>query len=344
MKNVWSYLILVLVIVGGIYGGYYYFSKTQIFGLQTAKSDGFLWGVTVNPDSVRKYNKKMFVDELDLVNRLGAQWIRIGYDYTAKSRLSKYGTIIDESLAKKINVVLMIDSSSPVTGLTDPYADGQKVATEVATNFKGKVKYYQILNEQGGTTIKGAQYPGEKETDFDPVKYQKVVAWDNGAIATIRKIDPSAKIIITCHWTHYAYIDMIMRDKVDFDILGWDWYSDMGPMKDKKIVDGTLLVDKLRSYNKPIILSEVNWTPTNGERFNEPEQSDFIQSMAQWAKSTNYIKGFFVHELVDSAPFGTQKANYFGLVKFKQISIGIYDYGDLKQAFTTYGSVIKANQ
>lgn len=148
----------------------------------------------------------------------------------------------------------------------------------------------------------------------------------------------SAKVVITVHWTHTAYVDMILKDKVDFDILGWDWYADMGLMNEKKLTDGTLLVDKLRSYKKPIILAEVNGTATD----KQDAQADFIANMAEWAYNSGFIKGFFVHELSDTAEWPGRKANFFGLVKVKKIPGGTYsyDFGDPKDAFYAYQKVI----
>lgn len=335
MKKIWLYLVLIVVVILG--GLFIYLTLTS-----RAILPKFMWGVTANPDSVRKYSSKSWKQEMTYITKLGVGWVRVGYDNSVAGRAAKYDNIVTAANENKVNVILQIDSTKPISQIDNPYADGQKVGTEVATAFKGRVHYYQILNELGGTALKSGNMSGEKESDFDSIKYQKIRDWVDGATTAIKGIDPSAKTIITFHWTHYAMLDMLVRDNVKYDILGWDWYSDMGLMQDKKIADGTLLIDKLKSYNKPIILAEVNYQPKNpGSATDEAGQVKFIQQMADWARSTEAIKGFFVQELADAAPFGTQKASYFGLVKVKPIpDSSSYDFGDLKPAFMAYKDLV----
>jgi len=345
MKKNWIFIVLILVIIVG--GVIIFLTARKGGGAAPIAKQKFMWGVTANPDSARKYNSKMWKQEVAFINQLGVDWVRVGYDNSVSNRESKYNSIVDVAEAAKVNVILQIDSTQPIAKITDAYSDGQKVGTEVATMFKGRVHYYQILNELGGTALKGGNMSGENFSDFDPTTAKKLEDWVKGATDAVKKIDPSAQTIITFHWTHYALLDKMVSDGVKFDVLGWDWYSDMGLMQDKKIADGTLLVDKLKSYNKPIVLAEVNYQPkgkTPNSESDLAEQVKFIQSMADWAKTVGQIKGFFVQELVDAAPFGSQKASYFGLVKVKQVpDSSNFEFGDLKPAFNTYKEIISKN-
>jgi len=344
VRNLLIGLLLIIVIGGGGYLGWYYFQKNATKNLQQKSTEEtkipFMWGVNVNPSPVRRYNLEMWRQQTDYVADLGTSWIRVLFDWHANNKFAMYDEMIAEAEARNINVFLSLESSEPVETVKNPYKDGYTVASEISKHYKGRIDYYQILNEQGGIVVKGWEYSGEKESDFDPDKYNQVREWSKGAIAAIRENDPDAKIVISAHWTHVAYVQMLLKDKVDFDILGWDWYSDMKLMENKRLADGTLLLDKLESFGKPIILTEVNAVSTSDNKPDENEQANFIKDMANWAYKSGVIRGFFVHELVDTAPQADTSANYYGLITFKKASDGGYVLGDLKKAFYTYKKII----
>lgn len=345
-----TFLIILLALIIGGGGGYFVYSK--YFKNQTGSSitshrtvttenyqEPFQWGINVNPSPVRNYSLEMWSKQMKYVTDLGCGWIRLVYGANVSNRLEIFDEMINDANKRNIQVLLSLDSTEPVQTIPNPYEDGYNVAKEVTEHYKGKIKYYQILNEVGGTVVKGAEFGGEKESDIDTQKYSQVKEWSKGAIAAIRKSDPDAYIVIDSFWTHYKVVEMLIRDGINFDILGWNWYSDMKMMGEKKLADDSLLVDKLKSFNKPIILAEVNGAPING-KVNENSQAKFIQEMADWAYNSGIINGFYVHELVDIAPTPTREEGYFGLIKFKKSPDGGYTYGDPKKAYEVYKNLI----
>lgn len=335
------FLIVFLALIIGVGGGYFaynaYFAGKP--GHVTAKNykEPFMWGVDTNPSALGNYNYAAWKKQIGYVNDLGTKWIRLGFDNDAPDKFKIFDDMINAANNKGINIFLGIGSTKPVLTIDDTYQDGYNVASEISAHYKGKIKYYQLMSEQGSGASKGAAYSGENESDYVPENYNKVKEWMRGASTAIRKNDPNAYIIITDQWLHTAYIQMLIRDNIDFDIIGWDWYGGMNMMGDKKLADGTLLVDKLKSFNKPIILTEVNYTSDNSTDVDyEKEQSDFIKSMAEWAHQSGYIKGFFVFKLVDSRPLPDNPNDCCALIKFKKINT----FGDRRQAFDTYAAVI----
>ena len=343
MKKTYLIVLACLLIGGG--GGYFawkFFSGKAKPTSSPSTSDStdnseFMWGVDVNPSAIGNYNLETWNKQLYYVSLLNTNWIRLAFDNDPANKFTIFDEMIGAANTAGINVYLGIGSTKPILDIKDTYQDGNTVGKEIATHYKGKIKYYQLMSEQGSTALKGSSYSGEKESDYDKAKYEKVREWMKGASAAIRKVDPNAKLIITDQWTHTAYFDMLARDKVDFDIIGWDWYSGMGPMGERKLADGTLLVDKLKSFNKPIILAEVNFTPDVKTGTGQQAQSDFIKSMAEWAYNSGYIKGFIVFKLVDYRPTKDNPNDCCALIKFKSINV----FGDKRQAFDTYAAIIE---
>lgn len=299
----------------------------------------FMWGVNVNPSAIGNYTIDTWALQMAFVQQLGTPWIRLSFDNAPSNKFQIFDEMINKAEAQGTNVYLGLGSTKPVTSIDDTYKDGFNVGSEVASHYKGKIKYYQLMSEQGSTALKGPQYTGENESDYNPAKYAKVRDWMKGASDAIRKADPNAYLVITEQWTHTAYIEMLLRDNVQFDIIGWNWFGDMGMMNTRKLKSGTLLIDKLKSFNKPLILAEVNYRPGAGG-MDENKQSEFIQKMADWAYNSGVIKGFFVHELVDIAPRGGNKADHYGLMYYKQRPGGGFTFGDVKRAFLTYHNLL----
>jgi len=349
MKRIYLIVLACLILGGG--GGYYvwkYFSgkdgsasspsqSTSGSADKTTDNGEFMWGVDVNPSSIGNYNLETWNQQLYYVTLLKTKWIRLAFDNDPANKFTIFDEMIEAANAKGIDVFLGIGSTKPILDIKDTYKDGNTVGKEIATHYKGKIKYYQLMSEQGSTALKGPSYNGENESDYDKAKYEKVRQWMKGASDAIRKADSNAKLVITDQWTHTAYLDMLARDKVDYDIIGWDWYSGMGPMGERKLADGTLLVDKLKSFNKPIILAEVNFTPDVKTGTGQQAQSDFIKGIAEWAYNSGYIKGFFVFKLVDYKPTKDNPNDCCALIKFKSIN----KFGDMRQAFDTYAEIIK---
>ena len=347
MKNfLIVFLALIVGLVGGYFGWRYYvnWSSTAGHSQKTITSENyqepFMWGVNVNPSALRKYSLESWNKQLKYVNQLGASWIRLSFDNEPSNKFEIYDEMIKAAEERQINIFLGLGSSKPIETIDNTYNDGYNIADEISKHYKGKIKYYQLMSEQG-SGASNQNVSGEKESDYDPQKYEKVREWMKGASTAIRKNDQAAYIVITDQWLHTAYFEMLIRDKIDFDIIGWDWFGDMGLMEDKKLEDGTLLIDKIKSFKKPIILAEVNGRPDPKKGMNEQKQSDFIKQMADWAYNSGFIKGFFVHELVDLRPTEDKpQGDFYGLMEFKKSSDGGYTFGDKRMAFNTYLEII----
>ncbi len=339
MKKNWIFLVIGGVVVLGIIIGIFIASR----GAKQGNPNAFMWGVMTRQSSLQNYSLDYWNQELDYNTKLGVNYIKIDYDAHAGYKRSV--EMVQAARDKKFNVLFTF-APADILKVKKPYDEGYSLGKKLGTKLKDNVTYYQLMSESASTALKGAQYTGMKESDYDSAKYQIVMNWLKGASDGVKVGDPEAKIVINDQWTHFAFFDMINRDGVKFDILGWNWFSDMGFLGDKKLDDGTLVFDKLKSFNKPIILTEVNARPDSNKGMDEDLQSDYIQKMADWAYANKTaIKGFYVLELTDqpAEQIRKEKSEYYGLIKFKKNADGTFTFGELKKAFTTYKNIIKTN-
>jgi len=222
-----------------------------------------------------------------------------------------------------------------------------KAAGDLAKHFKGKVRYYQLLNEVSGAALKGPSQPGtDFARDFDQTKYRQIRDWVKGAGQGIKAADPSAKLLVSGQWTHTAMFEQLIKDGVSFDIIGWNWFSDMGDDLNKPIVAETgqqkiTLLEKLRGFGKELWITELNYRPgANGQ--DEAAQAAYVKKVAETIYNYDVFKGLFVFELMDQSEVASKggKSEYYGIVKFAKDAQGNWIIGAPKQAFDAYKSVI----
>lgn len=347
LKKFLPYLILVLVIVGGIYGGYYYFSKTQVFGLKTAKSDNFAWGVTMRPNALAKYTSKSWDAQLANVKELGTTYTRFAWEWDAKPSPEKFlDGLLNKNEKLGLESYLIIESDKPISTLADPYQSGYDIASKIGTQFKGRIKYYQLLNEGSAEILVNGTANGQEAGHYNATAYKKLLAYMKGLSDGLTKTDPGAKKVVTMVYTHYVYLDWLQRDQLNYDVIGVDWYDWMDKFEDKKLEDGTTLYEKLKSYNKDLIFAEINSLPGVDPVnkmlktvVDEEKQAKFIAEEAAWAwQNRQFFKGFFVLELVDN--INTKYPEYFGLVKSEKNEKGVFMPGTKRKAFAAYKAVI----
>ena len=337
------YLILAVFVILGIFIGIYIANKNGANISLPAKQSSFMWGVLTRQSSLQNYTLEFWNKELDYDKQLGVNWIKVDYDAHAGYKRSV--EMVGAATAKKLNVLFQF-APADILKSQKPYEDGYDLGFKMGSKLNNEVTYYQLMSEAASTALRGPEYTGEKESDYDAAKYTIVMNWLKGASDGVRFADPKAKIVINDQWTHFAFFNMIARDGVKYDILGWNWFSDMGFLGDKTLSDGTKVFDKIKSFNKPIIFTEINARPDSIKGMDENVQADFIAKMADFAwANKDVVKGFYVLELTDQPPPQTpsKKPEFYGLIHFKQNADGTYTFGELKKAFTTYQSIIKSH-
>lgn len=175
---------------------------------------------------------------------------------------------------------------------------------------------------------------GDKPEHYEDGRYELAKAVLLGLADGVREASKNAKRIInTGGWLHYGFIQRLIDDKVQFEILGWHWYSDMGDITN---VRGNFnLWGHLTSFGKPIWITEIN--RRNGSiNENEEEQANYIKEVASQIRNLKEIKAFFVYELLDELYFGKDNPeSYYGFVKLKKNEENLWVVGEKKQAFDT---------
>ncbi len=317
-------------------------SPSSTYKLPSAND--FQWGINTSPNGLAAYTPETWQQQIDIIKKLGARWIRMGWEAEAGTYVYVRENEVFGALWKNgINIIL---GFGPAAGWekpeTDTYNEGYLLAKQISSYYKGRIPIYQILNEGDAMTVISQTSSGELTTDFDPAKVAKIKGYLEGASKGLREGDPAAKTVITTVCTQTGYLDLIASDSnIKFDYVGLDWYNWCDPIGSKKRDDGkTLVVTKLKSYGKPMIITEANAWPKLDEAtgkstiVDEDLQASTISDTAEWAYANkDWVKGFYVFSLFDDkfsdnplyfGIYGTQRNGHYSAATVPKKAYNIY--------------------
>jgi|GEM_PF-995855 len=370
--------ILVLALAAGVGIGFGTIIKNRNKNKNTApqeqKSDyksEFIWGAQGGAFVLNRlddpYKPENVDKQIEFAKKLGINLIRANLEISKKDSpfeitpLEKANDdFINRVADAKLQILLVLDPDIPKTvGKANYEEEGYKLGSYAAKHYKGKVKYYQIANEVTGTIVKPAEdngktFNGNYGVQYSQARYDAVLGWVKGMSRGIRENDTDAKIVLCGHWILYDVIQKLISDGVDFDILGWSWYSTDGDdvtRREYNWGDHMNLAEKLYSIKKDVWIVETNYDHGsfgNGKISSsegEKKQAEFIGKFANNVYNSGYFKGFIVFTLFDNpinAEIAAEREAHWGLVEVKKIN------GDIKvtrekPAFNTYKKFISSH-
>lgn len=294
----------------------------------------FQWGVHLRPGlfPTNADNMKALPGQFALMKDLGITTVRTEYEVNNES-LNK--TILQQAKAHGLQVVFIIPFG-PNDIKTDPklYDNAYKYVKDIVSKHKGQVPVWQLGTEVATVAMKSPNLHGVDAVDYPDSTYKPVATWMMAATRAVKDADPGAKRLINDQWIHVGFFDKFIKEGGQFEMIGWNWFSDMGTNFERPVIDRNTgqrydLMKKLKSYNKEIWLTEVN--RRNGNQDGDSKaQADFIETMAKYAYNSKTIKGVLVFHLM-----GEQG---YGLVNVDE---GQKKIGSKKEAFTRYQGLIR---
>jgi len=328
------------------------------------ESVGFVWGVSDAMYQVDGYSPSIGARQIGYINELGVNTVRVNLERTVQLNPLKFtfdeqanDDFINQLSQNGKDICLIIDgdiiNSLKIEGFNYERA-GFELGSYAAKRYKGKVKYIQTANEVSGTIVKPSDpdFKGETFNDGDydikysVDRYKATLGWVKGMSKGIRNSAPKIKIVLSGHWILYDVINRLQADGVDFDILGWAFYSTDGTDITKRDIGDGKSIDlaaELSKIGKPIWIIESN--ADKGSLKGERPQADFIKNFISNLPKAVSIKGFFVYTLFDDpGPSGyTDLDNtHWGLIEVKVDANGQPQFRK-KLAFYTYKDMIASS-
>lgn len=261
--------------------------------------DKFQFGVCAHNPShgcCTGYPKRMMTKHLELARDLGVKLYRVDVSRTDDEWLDE---LVRQSADMGLELMLIVYDAD--------------YAGIIAERYRGKIRYYQVLNEiDCGAFKKVPGQPdasGRKISHFDEEKLEAEAERCRRIIAALRSGDPDARICINGTWMHYGMIDYMLQNGVEFDVLGWDWYSNM-----EAGYGIESCVEDLLKYGKDVLFCETNiWPHTHTDK----DRADYICGLMDFLYNhpSQRVIGMIVYELLDEHGHSVESERSFGLVE-----------------------------
>ncbi|MDB5062852.1 MAG: hypothetical protein JWP67_2695 [Mucilaginibacter sp.] len=195
------------------------------------------------------------------------------------------------------------------------YQLGKTLGSNFAAKYGKYFTYYNLGNDQELRLL----YPnktGQNSSDYDRAKFNVVAAYLKGMDEGIKSKDSDAKTMIGAGWLHYGFLKMCESYGVKFDVVAYQWYSDMEApaAKSHNIPDITKKLSSLFP-NKPIWFTEFNFRYKANSSTNETDQNAFVTKFIAKCKANPQVKVAIVYQLFDEPYKGTQERSY-GILKW----------------------------
>lgn len=326
-----------------------------------ASAEDFHWGVNGHPFQQEGYRAVPLAEQLALLTDLGVGWYRNDWSQARfEAAPDTYDAFIEAAARKGIHILPVIFPSLGSSGDAAPEAiraASRAFARTVASRYKGKITHWELANERdnlamirkgerdrNGRLWEWGDPAGNKPEHYEEGRYQKVKAELLGLYEGIKEADPEALTIVDSGgWLHYGFFErLVHEDNVPFDILGWHWYSEMGALT--REVDGVHVLEQLKSYGKPIWVTEINRRSGSlGGKFHE--QAQYLVESAKQALDYPGVDAFFAYELLDEPYFGADNPeSHYGLVEIVKGLDRRWRVRRKKEAFEAYRAIITGNR
>ncbi|NII27327.1 DUF4214 domain-containing protein [Pseudoflavitalea sp. X16] len=274
---------------------------TEEYNLPIRVDSNFKWGVSGHPLTQEPYLNNHAL-QADLIKELNASYYRIDISHNADgevNNLSYFNAIITQTAAKNIQLIPIIFPPDTATlysyTVSEAETKGYLLGKGFASRYKQYFNYYQLGNEEDSKLLPTVSTPaGTLISDYS--RTDRVPIWLSflrGMITGVKEEDPTAKTIVTNGgWYHYGYFLLLDSAGIDYDILGYHWYSG--------IPDYLNILNTLQTTfaSKEVWFTEVNVqdstilvTPT----LHRKRIEDLISHLDQRSN----VKAFFIYELFD---------------------------------------------
>lgn len=319
---------------------------------ETGKYNGrtdFVWGVSGHH---RAYNSYSQDPELYIkaVAEMGVKLYRMNIHVTSQEDIAYLDKCVMLCDAYGLDIAVLLYLQDDLDANTNYYE-------MIASRYDGKsghglIDYFEVGGEEEVPLLL-KKYPvngpaGDSVDHYYESDLIELQAKFASAIKGIRQSGSPAKVMIDFSHMHYAPLLYMYERGLDFDIIGLDWYTNMGPLN--QILDPVI-----EKFPHDIFITETNLWQNEGVDENNIENWNTVFEFMDIAYASDRVKGFCFYELMDEPEFedndGFSQEAHFGLIKanrdgtFKEIKPiynhlkGIFGGGPVKKQEIVYENV-----
>lgn len=305
----------------------------------------FQWGINGHPFTQHDYRQSTWKQQFLLLKDLGVNVYRIDMPLISNGLARNDRMVVDffDGLAD-INVkpmpVVFPSEKKGLKDSLDAYETYFSQGKSFAERYGDWIEVMEVGNEWDVRAMNANRnVDGMRKSHYDKSLSREVMWILKGFIDGVKAVKPKMSISVSLIWTHLYYLDMLAYHGVDYDIIGYHWYSNMGNLFDVRPPYGDLLGKVKNKYKKEIWVTELN-TKEGTRKIDEEEQEKYLRINLEQLLEQGIINGFFIYELFDQPALESkypQEARY-GLTFHKD---GIYKK---KPAYSSFKALISRSK
>lgn len=304
----------------------------------------FVWGINGHPLTQQEYNYKTLNDQIRFLSDLGVNYYRIDVP------IAKDGQARNETYLLDLLDKLKASNIKPMFAIfpkgNKNYSDSLAVYQyyfSIGQKFVERYGKYLDVVEVGNEwdlklMKKNAMNDGRKASHYQTTLIGKQMWLLAGIVDGLKSKKPSLKVSMSLTWVHWYYLDILKRYKINYDIIGYHWYSNMGNITNVTPPYGDILPKIEKKYNKEIWITEFN-TYQGTKKASFEKQESYIKGSLNDIVRQGIVKGFFIYELFDQPSLTNYPAEMsYGLLYKEQ---GKYK---TKPVYKTFKEIIKRSK
>lgn len=265
----------------------------------------FAWGVNGHPLTQQAYKYRTLNDQIQLLKDLGVGYYRIDVPINAegKARNEPYFLELLEKLkaagVKPMPALFPSGIGGAESDSISIYNKYFSVGEKFINRYGGHLDVLEVGNEWDLKLMKkNARNDGRKASHYQTHLIGKQMWMLAGIIDGMKKRKSTLRVSMSLTWVHWYYLDILKQYAINYDIIGYHWYSNMGNITKAVGPYGNFLPKIAERYNKEIWITEFN-TYRGNKNASFYKQDTYIKSSLTDIINQRLVKGFFIYELFD---------------------------------------------
>jgi hypothetical protein len=261
--------------------------------------------------------------QIQILKDRGLSWYRLNIQTNSDGTASSSNLLEQLQAAAtnngvKILPMLYLRTLNYSDSESESFQKGKTLGANFAAKYGKYFTYYNLGNDLELELLLSNK-TGQSQSDYNQSKSKIMAAYLRGMDQGIKSKDADAKTIVSAGWLHYGFLRLCEANNVKFDVVGYNWYSDMegaAANSTNKIPDITIKLASLFP-TKPIWFTEFNYRykSTSSNSTNETEQNTFVKKFIAKCKANPRVKVALIYQLFDE-PYKSWQESKYGVLKW----------------------------
>ncbi|QNL52047.1 glycosyl hydrolase 53 family protein [Olivibacter sp. SDN3] len=270
---------------------------------KNAQAQQFAWGINGHPFTQEAYKKSTWEDQIAFIKDLNLSHYRFDVILTQDGLVHNHQLFSGflEKLKAKGIVAMPVLSPRTKKMVGDSSTVYQTYFSQGEAFAKKYGRFFDVIEVGNEWDVllmkKNASVDGTKPQHYDLDEAKKRMWLLSGFIDGFKSVK-KIKVSLSLTWTHWYYLELLEQYNIDYDIIGYHWYSNMGDILNARKPYGNILSKVEEKFGKEIWITEFN-THLGARKSSLERQQTYVETTIQRLIKQGIVKGIFIYELFD---------------------------------------------